>query len=106
MQTVQLNDTLVITNIANCKKRILTALKDAMQQNQSEIVIKLDQVSDCDSSGVQLLMAAQKQGFKENIKVSFDNYSESVMRAFQTVGIDDVNEYFHDSSEVSQWAKQ
>lgn len=90
MQTVSLNESLTIANIIACKKTIT----DALEKNKGELQLDLQSIEDCDSSGVQLLIATHKHAADARRKVDFVNFSEAIQNACVMVGIDDVNQYF------------
>ena len=90
METVSLKESLIIANIVACKK----ALTDALEQYTDDFVLDLQDIQDCDSSGVQLLIATQKQAWTANRKIVFKNYSEPILNACTIAGIENVDQYF------------
>ena len=90
MQTVPINESLIIANISKCRELFSAALSGP----DTETIFDLSDVDDCDSSGVQLLIAARKHAEDRNTHVRFSSYSDAVLKAFGSVGINNVDEYF------------
>lgn len=89
MQTVEINESLVITNVVSSRTRFV----EALEQYDVPLEFNLENVDDCDTSGVQLLLAVCKFAVEENRKISFCNFSESIHRAFANTGIENLNDF-------------
>ena len=90
MQTVQINEPLVVSNIVKSKK-IFVEMIDA---HAAPIEFDLQHVDDCDTSGVQLLLAVCRHAMEDKRQISFCNFSEAVDRAFLNTGIRNINDFF------------
>jgi anti-anti-sigma regulatory factor len=89
MQTVEINESLIITNVASSRTRFL----EVLEQYDGPLKFDLENVNDCDTSGVQLLLSVCKFAVEENKKISFCNFSESIHRAFANTGIENLNDF-------------
>ncbi|MBN2524925.1 MAG: STAS domain-containing protein [Deltaproteobacteria bacterium] len=90
MQTISIVEPLTVLNIRSAHKII----SDAVAKNTDGVVVDLKDVSDCDTSGVQLVIAVWKYAANKNRKIDFKNISDAVANAFSIVGIDDINDFF------------
>ena len=79
--TLQLNGSLTYNNLDDLKEAFVTSF-----DVHSEIILDLNNITECDTAGIQLLWSARKTAEDKNKNFSIKNASESVKDAALRIG--------------------
>ncbi len=81
-RTMQIEGTLCIPDVALLKKKILDTLESC-----ESVVLDLSSVDDCDTAGIQLLVAASRISSERGKTILIGRYSEPVRSTATKLGV-------------------
>ncbi len=82
VQSFRIDGRLVIADVAALKTRILDAL-----QTCRELVLELDAVEECDTAGIQFLIASSRLTSRDGKSIRLGSSSDSVRTAAAKLGL-------------------